>query len=340
MLSSSGPRATPSDPTSSSGVRGRLSRRRRPSRTGPPGRERRAPWRWPNSSRPRRPKRSSPMAAWYRGDRDAVEPHYERAYGSSRRSRARRRRRPACLRSRRAFGCSPETPEDGDPGGTRGSWRSPRSSNSTRSGPMRSPPSDPRRTASSSRAGRDELENAVAVAIAADSPIAGTTMNNLAVVAVWEGDFARAYEIYAESMRLSERFGERDGLRFVRGNWIFAAFALGHWDEALTEADAFVAECASSPHYAEGIVREAGASIRLGRGDLAGAAEDRDFVLGQARRLKTRNGWFRPSPHRRSLSSSSATTERARSPRRHWQSSERTSTCPGPRAGSPSVLTR
>ena len=35
-----------------------------------------------------------------------------------------------------------------------------------------------------------------------------------------------------------------------------------------------------------GIVREARSSIRLGRGDLAGAAEDRDFVLDQARRIK------------------------------------------------------
>ena len=72
------------------------------------------------------------------------------------------------------------------------------------------------------------------------------------MLSVWEGDFARAYEMYDESVRVSERFGDRDSLRFVRGNQVFGAYALGHWDEALMEADAFVAECAFSPHYAEG----------------------------------------------------------------------------------------
>ena len=223
-------------------------------------------------------------AAWYRGDRDAVEPHYERAYalladrGSSP-AKARVLALSARFRmlagnagdairvAREALAIAEEFELD-----------------EVRAHALTTIGSSMNRIELSS--GRAELENAVAVAVAADSPIAGTTMNNLAVVAVWEGDFARAYEIYVESMRLSERFGDRDGLRFVRGNRVFAAYALGHWDEALTEADAFVAECASSPHYAEGIVREARSSIRLGRGDLAGAAEDRDFALGQARRVK------------------------------------------------------
>ena len=115
--------------------------------------------------------------------------------------------------------------------------------------------------------------------------MAATTLNNLAVLAVWEGDFGRADEIYPESIRVSERFGDRDAVRFVRGNAIFAAYALGRWDEALADADVFVAECESSPHYSEGVVREARSSIRLGRGELAGAAEDRDFVLQQARKI-------------------------------------------------------
>ena len=133
--------------------------------------------------------------------------------------------------------------------------------------------------------GRPDLETAVEVGLAANSPVAATTLNNLAVLAVWEGDFGRADEIYPESIRVSERFGDRDAMRFARGNAIFAAYALGRWDEALTDADVFVAECASSPHYSEGVVREVRSSIRLGRSDLAGAAEDRDFVLQQARRI-------------------------------------------------------
>ncbi len=134
--------------------------------------------------------------------------------------------------------------------------------------------------------GRAELERALEIALAVDSPIAAVTLNNLAGLAIWEGDWPRAYELYPQAERIAERFGDRDGLRFLRGNRIFAAWAGGHWDEALDAGDVFVAECAASPHYAEGIVREARASIRLARGDLAGAAEDREWTLQQAHRIK------------------------------------------------------
>jgi tetratricopeptide (TPR) repeat protein len=134
--------------------------------------------------------------------------------------------------------------------------------------------------------GREELEEALEIGLAANSPVAATTLNNLAVMAVWEGDFRRGDELYPKGQELAERFGDRDGLRFMRGNAIYAAFALGRWDEAAEAAAAFVAECVSSPHYSEGIVREARASIRLARGDLTGAAEDREFVLEHARRVK------------------------------------------------------
>jgi class 3 adenylate cyclase/tetratricopeptide (TPR) repeat protein len=127
--------------------------------------------------------------------------------------------------------------------------------------------------------GRVDLEEALAVALAADSPVAGATLNNLAVLAGLEGDFPRSYEIHREAEQLSERFGDRDALRFTRGNTIFTTYVLGRWDEAIEAADAFIAECATSPHYQESIVRRARQSIRLARGDLAGAAEDRELAL-------------------------------------------------------------
>jgi class 3 adenylate cyclase/tetratricopeptide (TPR) repeat protein len=134
--------------------------------------------------------------------------------------------------------------------------------------------------------GRADLEQALAIALAADSPIAATTLNNLAVLAIWEGSFSRAHEIYPKSQQVAERFGDRDALRFARGNWIFSSFALGHWDEALAEAEVFIAECAASPHYAEGLVRDARVFLRLARGDLTGAAEDREWELEAAHRIQ------------------------------------------------------
>jgi len=134
--------------------------------------------------------------------------------------------------------------------------------------------------------GRPELEQALDIALGADSPIAATTLNNLAVLAIWEGAWRRAIETYDQAQEIAERFGDSDGLRFVRGNRIFGSFALGQWDEALAAADVSIAECAASPHYAEGIVRDARTSIRLARGDLTGAAEDRKWTLEQAHRVK------------------------------------------------------
>jgi hypothetical protein len=134
--------------------------------------------------------------------------------------------------------------------------------------------------------GRAELEEALEIGLAADSPVAATTLNNLGVLAIWEGDFRRGDDIYPESVRLAERFGDRDALRFTRGNAIFAAYVRGRWDEALGKADEFVAECSTSPHYQEGLVRDARSFIRLGRGDLVGADEDRNVVVEQARRIK------------------------------------------------------
>jgi class 3 adenylate cyclase/tetratricopeptide (TPR) repeat protein len=134
--------------------------------------------------------------------------------------------------------------------------------------------------------GRPDLEQALEIALAVDSPIAAVTLNNLAVLAIWEGDFLRGREIYPKGQQIAERFGDRDSARFMRGNAVFGAYAVGRWDEAVEAADRFIAECATSPHYQEGLARDARALIRLGRGDIAGAEEDRAFHLDQGRRIK------------------------------------------------------
>ena len=70
--------------------------------------------------------------------------------------------------------------------------------------------------------GRPELEQALEIALAADSPIAAVTLNNLAVLAIWEGDFRRGYEVYPESSA-DRRALRRPGLSALhareRGVW-------------------------------------------------------------------------------------------------------------------------
>jgi class 3 adenylate cyclase/tetratricopeptide (TPR) repeat protein len=122
------------------------------------------------------------------------------------------------------------------------------------------------------RSGIADMEHALEIAVAADSPIASTIVNNLAVYATFAGDFRRTDELYAEALRLAERYGDASNVRFIRGNSIWLDFMLGRWDRALSSADAFIAECeAGSPHVQEGQVREVRAALSIARGDGDGA---------------------------------------------------------------------
>jgi class 3 adenylate cyclase/tetratricopeptide (TPR) repeat protein len=222
--------------------------------------------------------------AWYRGDRDTAEGHFSRAYAlvSERGASASKARVLALTARFRMLG-----------GASEGAIRIAREAlalaealglDELRAHALTTIGSSSNRI--DVRTGRAELEEALEIGLAANSPVAATTLNNLAVMEIWQGDFRRGDELYPRGQQLAERFGDRDGLRFMRANGIFAAFALGRWDEAAEAAEAFIAECASSPHYGEGIVREARGSIRLARGDLPGAEQDRDFTLEHARRVR------------------------------------------------------
>jgi tetratricopeptide (TPR) repeat protein len=134
------------------------------------------------------------------------------------------------------------------------------------------------------QSGTADMERAVELALAIDSPVAATTVNNLAVHAVVEGDLARADELYAESARLAERLGDRSSMRFVRTNVAWSGYMRGRWVEAFAEADAFIAECENgSPHTNEVMARLVRGTIREARGDILGAVSDLSQALELAR---------------------------------------------------------
>jgi class 3 adenylate cyclase/tetratricopeptide (TPR) repeat protein len=135
-------------------------------------------------------------------------------------------------------------------------------------------------------AGVADVEQALRIALEANSPIVGVILNNLAALATWSGDLVRAREIYVEAAESSTRFGDADSARFMQGNVVNSAFFLGNWDEAVARADAFIAECETAPHYMEGGARNVRAYIRLARGDFQGALDDARASLAQAREIK------------------------------------------------------
>jgi tetratricopeptide (TPR) repeat protein len=129
-----------------------------------------------------------------------------------------------------------------------------------------------------------DMERALEIALDIDSPVASPILNNLAVYAVIEGDLKRMEELYAEGLRLAERFGDAQSARFIRANLTWTDLMRGRWDPALEDANAFIAECeAGSPLALEQNVRLVRATIRGARGDSEGALADQERAVVLAR---------------------------------------------------------
>jgi class 3 adenylate cyclase len=146
--------------------------------------------------------------------------------------------------------------------------------------------------AESDGSGIPDMERALEIALAADSPVAASITNNLAVFATFAGEFPRVAELYTEAARLAERYGDAASGRFIRGNRIWIDFILGDWDSALEQADAFIAECESgSPHTNESLAREVRAGISRARG--AGEEAIRDQLRAYELMIADRGPFFR-----------------------------------------------
>jgi class 3 adenylate cyclase/tetratricopeptide (TPR) repeat protein len=134
--------------------------------------------------------------------------------------------------------------------------------------------------------GRAELDLALDLAKATNSPLAVGVLNNLGVLAAQTGDVVRSEELNLETLRTAERMGDGENIRFSRANLLYDSMFRGRWDETLENADRFIAECETSPHNMEQAAREMRAAIRLARGDVEGALDDWDSALALARELK------------------------------------------------------
>jgi class 3 adenylate cyclase/tetratricopeptide (TPR) repeat protein len=120
--------------------------------------------------------------------------------------------------------------------------------------------------------GMADLEKSIEIALEIDSPTAGIAYNNLGAMYAGIGDVRLDQEMRQESFRLAERFGDGRAIRFQRGVRLQHLYYRGHWEDALREADAFIAECeAGAPHYLEPSARLIRALLSLAR-DAGGTA--------------------------------------------------------------------
>ena len=136
--------------------------------------------------------------------------------------------------------------------------------------------------------GMAELKRAAEVAASANAPSErNRAIGNLASFLWIEGSLAEASRLWAEALDIAERYGQIANVRWFRGVEIDKQYTLGDWDEALPNAEAFIADVeAGSPHYLAPQVYLSRASIRLARSDDAGAVADVERALALARRAK------------------------------------------------------
>jgi tetratricopeptide (TPR) repeat protein len=147
--------------------------------------------------------------------------------------------------------------------------------------------------ARSDPAGIVDLERSIEIARAVNSPEAWRGYNNLETILVVAGELERAWAVAADARKLIYRFGLPDYVIFARVHEISECYLRGFWDEAIEKADGFIAECeAGVPHYLEPDARGVRATIRVARGDVAGALEDARLGLERARENKDPQSLF------------------------------------------------
>lgn len=134
------------------------------------------------------------------------------------------------------------------------------------------------------RGGIADVERALELALAANSPEAARVYNNLGAMLYRQGEIRRAGELWREGKKVAERLGNATVGRYLSGVVIWFDYDNGDWEEALRAANAFIAECeAGSPHYLHGDVLSLRGRILLARDDVEGAlaAAARAVELGR-----------------------------------------------------------
>ncbi len=136
--------------------------------------------------------------------------------------------------------------------------------------------------------GVGDLEESVAIAVRANAPDEiCRAQNNLGAILWEQGHLRRARAVREEGTQCASRFGQAAYVRWFRAMAIYNQYILGHWREAESEVNDFIAEVeGGSPHYLASGCYHVRAQIRLSRDDTAGALADAERAVELARLAK------------------------------------------------------
>ena len=129
-----------------------------------------------------------------------------------------------------------------------------------------------------------DLEQSLAIAVQINSPESVRSYLNLSSTIASLGDLQRAFGLSAKGRRAAERFGDVGGIRWFSAERIYEHYWTGRWDETVTLADQLITEVAGGqPHRMEFDALLGRTWVRLGRGEIDGAADDSARFLEFAR---------------------------------------------------------
>ena len=132
--------------------------------------------------------------------------------------------------------------------------------------------------------GFDEIEAGIALARqVGDVDALWIGYGNLGSELFFFGRIADARRAWNEELDLCKRYGLARVQHDSQVGLACVAFLDGRWDEARALADAFLPEGKEEHEYAEPVVRSLRATIRLARGDVAGASADSSAATQLAR---------------------------------------------------------
>jgi class 3 adenylate cyclase/tetratricopeptide (TPR) repeat protein len=139
------------------------------------------------------------------------------------------------------------------------------------------------RLATGDSGGLGNMEESLALAVAASSPESVRAYGNLASVLVDLGQLERAFAMTEEGYRAAERFGIGEPLKWLAAELTWFPYFDGRWDEALQKLDELIAGFEADPFWMETPCRWLRGRIRLARGDQEGAVADAERAIEGAR---------------------------------------------------------
>jgi class 3 adenylate cyclase/tetratricopeptide (TPR) repeat protein len=142
------------------------------------------------------------------------------------------------------------------------------------------------RLAKGDRGGLEDIEQSLAIAVAANSPESVRALGNLASSLVDLGELERAFAMNEEGLRAAERFGLDDVLKWQTAELTWQPYFVGRWDEAMRRVDEHIADFAADPFWMETPCRWLRGRMLLARGDHQGALVDAERAVELAREAK------------------------------------------------------